>query len=199
MLVAVGLLTFHESNVSIPNKEVASEYRAAFLQEAKFGYINRLVGKSKELILATVRMESEKVADIIEQAHMGWPRSPSAARLCVLDESPLLVYGNESELMHVVSSAYIYAREMYDVEREIKSGKGYADLIFSPFNLSDPAIVVELKDEATALEALNQLKEKMHHRKFIKDTRYTGPIIIVGIGYDEKTKRHSCIIEEVSR
>jgi hypothetical protein len=185
MLVAVGLLSFHKGIVFIPNKEVSSQYRTAFLQEAKFGYINRLVSKSKELVLATIHMESDKVSDIIEQAHM--------------DESPLLAYGNESELMHVVSSAYIYARELYDVEREIKSGIGYADLIFSPLIMSDPAIIVELKAEASALEALNQLKQKKYHHKFIKDVRYTGPILIAAIGYDKITKRHACIIEEVFR
>jgi hypothetical protein len=184
MLVAVGLLTRINTTVSIPNKEVEKEYDFA-LGDSRFGYVSRLILKSKELVGATLRMDAGRVAEIIEEAHM--------------DESPLLAYSNESELMHVVSSAYIHARESHEVQRESKWGKGYCDLIFSPFVKRGTAFVVELKADATAEAALAQIKEKMYHRKFLADSSYTGRILLVGIGYDKDEKVHKCVIEEVFR
>jgi hypothetical protein len=147
--------------------------------------VNRLVRKSEELVKATLRMDAAAVARIIEDAHM--------------DESPLLVYSNESELMHVVSSAYIYARDKYEIQRESKWGKGYCDLIFSPIIKSEPAFVVELKADDTAEAAVSQIKNKMYHRRFITDPSYTGKILLVGIGYDKDKKTHKCVIEEFVR
>jgi hypothetical protein len=184
ILVVVGLLTYHNGYVSIPNKEVIGEYELA-LQDRRFGYINKLILKSDELLSATLTMDAIKVAEIIEEAHM--------------DESPLLVYSNESELMHVVSSAYISARQKYEISRESKWGKGYCDMLFTPFIKSDTAFVVELKAEAAAESALLQIKSKMYHRKFLNDSSCTGRILLVGIGYDKDEKIHKCVIEEVFR
>jgi hypothetical protein len=208
MLVAVGLLTFIDGKVSIPNREVAKEYSKA-LKDPRFGYVSRLVRKSEELVKATLGMDAEGVARIIEDAHM--------------DESPLLVYSNESELMHVVSSAYIYARDKYEIQREsncgtdrsasrtsrkspkpaissgrvtcspMHPGKGFCDLIFSPIIKSETAFVVELKADETDEAAVSQIKNKMYHRRFITDASYTGKILLVGIGYDKDEKTHKCV------
>ncbi|MDR1540173.1 MAG: ATP-binding protein [Clostridiales bacterium] len=184
MLVAVGLLTYSKKSVSIPNREVAEEYVKA-LEDTRFKHINKLIAKSKELLEATLQMNSDKVAEIIEDAHAG--------------ESPFLAYNNESELMHVASSAYIMAREKYNIQRESHAGIGYCDLSFTPYAKSSTAFIVELKARDTAEVALKQIKDKMYQRKFLSDPTFTGRILLVSIGYDAKNKTYKCVIEEVFR
>jgi hypothetical protein len=101
--------------------------------------------------------------------------------------------------MHVASSAYIMAREKYDIQREPHAGIGYCDLSFTPYAKSGTAFVVELKAKDTAEAALKQIKDKMYHRKFLSDSAFSGRILLVGIGYDAKSKTHKCLIEEVFR
>ena len=42
-------------------------------------------------------------------------------------------------------------------------------------------------------EELNQIREKQYMKSI---EQYTGNILLVGISYDKKTKKHQCIIEE---
>lgn len=55
-------------------------------------------------------------------------------------------------------------------------------------------MVVELKWNKSSEGAIGQIKEK-NYPAVIKD--YGGEIVLVGINYDEKTKKHSCLIERV--
>ena len=55
-------------------------------------------------------------------------------------------------------------------------------------------MVVELKVDATAKGAIAQIKDK-HYIDGLKS--YTGKVLLVGIAYDKKSKKHSCVIEEV--
>lgn len=51
----------------------------------------------------------------------------------------------------------------------------------------------------TPEEAIEQIKEKKYALKFQgklgEVPRYTGKVLAVGIGYDRKTKKHSCKVE----
>ena len=82
------------------------------------------------------------------------------------------------------------------IYREFASGKGFADLVFIPRKKfqDKPAIVVELKWDKTAAGAIEQIKQKEYCRS-LKD--YRGNILLVGVNYSKKTKKHECIIEEV--
>lgn len=50
-------------------------------------------------------------------------------------------------------------------------------------------------------EAIQQIKDKEYALKFRckigEEPKYVGKILVVGIAYDKKTKKHSCKIEEL--
>ena len=57
-------------------------------------------------------------------------------------------------------------------------------------------MVIELKWDKTAQGAIAQIEEKQYVDA-LKD--YKGNIIIAGINYDKKTKKHECVIEEYKK
>lgn len=68
-------------------------------------------------------------------------------------------------------------------------------MVFLPRkNFTDkPALIVELKWNKSAEGAIAQIKDK-NYCHALKD--YSGKILLVGINYDKRTKKHSCAIEE---
>lgn len=56
-----------------------------------------------------------------------------------------------------------------------------------------PALVVELKWNETAQTAMHQIKEKQYPASL---ESYTGDMLMVGISYDKKSKKHQCLIEQ---
>ena len=115
-------------------------------------------------------------------------------------ETPLLSYNNEAELMALVNLIYLAARDSYRIEREDKAGVGYVDFIFYPeIDRSADCIILELKVDHTADEALQQIRDRQYALKFEKKIggapQYTGRVLGVGIAYDKKTKEHTCKIE----
>ena len=93
-----------------------------------------------------------------------------------------------------LSLAYYSARNSYEIFRELPSGKGFAALTFIPRKgVDSPAMVIELKYNKTASNALEQIKEKHYTEKL---AAFSGEILLVGISYDEN-KGHSCIIEKI--
>lgn len=95
------------------------------------------------------------------------------------------------------------ARDKYRVEREDKSGRGFVDFIFYPIKSGDDCIILELKVDHSPAEAIDQIKEKGYMMRFqgrlAEKTIYTGRLLLVGIGYDKKTKQHACQVEVVDR
>lgn len=87
-------------------------------------------------------------------------------------------------------------RDSYRVEREDKAGLGFVDFIFYPENPADTGIILELKVDHTADEAVQQIIDKKYSLRFSgkagEKAKYTGEILAVGIGYNKKTKKHQC-------
>ncbi len=116
-------------------------------------------------------------------------------------ESPLLVYSNEAELASMIRWVYLDAINYYRIEREEKAGIGYVDFIFYPFKKDDDAIIIELKVDHTADEAICQIKERQYALRFEgklgQRPEYTGRVLAVGIAYDknDKTKQYECKVE----
>ena len=94
---------------------------------------------------------------------------------------------------------YLSARDTYRVEREDKAGTGYVDFIFYPEIRGADGIILELKVDHGPEEAIAQIKKKKYALRFLgklgEEQKYTGRSLAVGIGYDRKTKKHSCRIE----
>lgn len=60
--------------------------------------------------------------------------------------------------------------------------------------MPSPAMVVELKCDASADGALAQIREKKYADS-LKD--YKGNLLFIGINYDKKTKKHDFKIDKI--
>jgi hypothetical protein len=128
-------------------------------------------------------MQEDFVAKTIEKAH-----SEGCAPL---------FYNDEQSLRSVIRFAYISCVDEYVRIEELPTGFGYADVVYLPKKNSDlPIMLVELKWNKTADGAIAQIKEKNYPQAF---DGFGSDILLVGINYDEKTKKHSCRIEKISR
>ena len=177
LLIHLGYLGYNSSNQTcyIPNKEVIDSFVNS-IRSSNWNETTKALLNSRALLEATWNREEELVAKYIEEAHL---------------DTAILTYNNENALAYTISIAYIYARNHYTVIREMPSGKGYADMVFIPKD-DKPAMIVELKWNQEAKTAINQIKEKKYYYGLEK---YLDNLLLIGITYDKKTKKHSCIIE----
>ena len=74
-------------------------------------------------------------------------------------------------------------------------GRGFADICMIPrkIHLDKPAVMIELKWAKSAEGAIQQIKNK-EYIDALKD--YQGDLLLAGINYDKKTKKHECLIEK---
>lgn len=80
--------------------------------------------------------------------------------------------------------------------REMPAGHGFADIVLLPNNgIERPAMMLELKWDKSANTAIRQIYEK-RYAGALKD--FVDEIILMGISYDKKTKKHNCIMERMS-
>ena len=189
-MVVYGLLTTEDSNkIKIPNYEIMQKFDSVLKENNDLGYINQLAMKSSEILDATLNQDEEAVAQMLEFVHD--------------TETPLFSYNRENELTAVVNLVYLAARDLYFVSREDKAGKGFTDIIFTPKNPADEAIILELKVDSTPEEAISQIRQKNYAQRFMErvgeKSYYTGNILLVGISYDKKEKKHACKIEVLER
>lgn len=182
LLVHLGYLNYYEADgtVSVPNKEVSLEYVNAISTMDWHG-VAEAVNQSKKLLESLWELDSSEVADGIDRAHR---------------EISILQYNDENSLSCVINLAFYYAREYYNIIREMPTGKGFADICFIPRQLhaDKPAAVIELKWDKSAEGAIAQIKQK-NYTDALKD--YKGNLLLAGINYDKETKTHECVIEKV--
>jgi hypothetical protein len=184
LLVHLGYLSYHwpDKTVSIPNKEVSQEYVNA-ISTMDWKEVIQSIEASRNLLEALWQLNAEAVANGIDQAHQ---------------EISILQYNDENALSCTISLAFYFAREYYTIIRELPTGKGFADLCFIPRRLyaDKPAAVIELKWDKKAEGAISQIKNKGYVNA-LKD--YHGDLLLAGINYDKKTKKHTCVIEKYNK
>ena len=183
LLIHLGYLTWDrkEKSARIPNEEVRGEFRKILKAENGNRRWIELTGRSQKLLEDTFAGKSEAVVKAIETIR-DTQYTPT-------------FYNDEQALRYVIKFAYIAAVEHYLKIEELPSGHGIADVVFIPKrNSRYPALVVELKWNKSSEGAIGQIKEK-NYPAVLKD--YSGEIILAGISYDEKTKKHSCLIEKM--
>ena len=89
--------------------------------------------------------------------------------------------------------AYISCVDQYARVEELPSGHGLADVVYVPKRSSRlPAMVVELKWNKNAEGAIRQINNRTYSAI---PAELAGELVLVGINYDETTKKHCCIIE----
>ena len=181
LLVHLGYLSYDIDNKSvyIPNEEVREEFVRA-VTKGRHTEIAKLIRNSDLLLEATLNMDEEAVAAAIEEAHSA-------------GTAPTF-YNNEQALRSVIRVAYISCMDEFLKIDELPSGHGYADVVFFPKKTSSmPLLLIELKWNKTDKGAIRQIKDKNYPQALMD---YGGDILLVGINYDAKNKKHTCKIEE---
>ncbi|EET59670.1 hypothetical protein BRYFOR_08286 [Marvinbryantia formatexigens DSM 14469] len=184
LLVHLGYLAYdsEKKEVYIPNQEVADEFKNA-VEYSGWDGISAALRTSDELLEATLRQDAAAVAEGIDKIHSA--------------NTSILSYNNENSLSCVITIAYYAAQKDYTLIRELPSGKGFADIVFLPQKHTDkPALIIELKWNQSCKGAIQQIKERNYAGAL---SEYTGNILLVGISYDKKIKKHQCIIEQFKK
>ena len=179
LLIHLGYLGYNNSDHTcyIPNKEVSTSFIDS-IEDSNWEETTKALLNSRELLEATWRKDEEAVARYIEEAHLN---------------TAILTYNNENALSYTLALAYIYAKNHYTMIREMPTGKGFADVVLIPYR-DKPAMIIELKWNQEVKTAIDQIKEKKYPKGLEK---YKDNLLIVGISYDKKTKKHTCHIEEM--
>lgn len=181
LLIHMGYLAYDykTKEVFIPNEEV----RSVFLQAIKndgWDDVIKAVNASETLLRATLDMDEKAVEEMIQEVHM--------------QNTSSLVYNNEISLSSVIVLAYYSACKDYILIRELPTGHGFSDIVFLPKRTSlKPALILELKWDKTAEGAISQIKNK-GYTAALKE--YEGNVLLVGINYEKKSKKHQCRIEK---
>ncbi|XCP83954.1 AAA family ATPase [Roseburia hominis] len=181
LLAHLGYLVYDadEKTVFIPNEEIRQEFIRAVTM-GKHIEAATLIKNSEELLRKTLDMDSEAVARAIEEAHSA-------------GTSPLF-YNDEQALRSVIRFAYISCVDEYLRIEELPTGKGYADVVFLPKRGSElPILLIELKWNRTEEGAISQIKKKNYPQVL---EGFGSDILLVGINYDVKSKKHTCMIEK---
>ena len=186
-LIHLGYLGYNQNRRTafVPNEEIRQELTTA-VESRKWNEMITFQQESERLLEATLNMDEETVAEKIEKIHTEYVSN--------------IQYNNENSLSSVLAIAYLSSMEYYfKPVRELPTGRGFADFVFIPkpeYVSSYPALVVELKWNKNAETALQQIKEKKYPESI---KQYTGDILLVGINYDKKTKKHQCLIESYEK
>ena len=178
-LIHLGYLTSEGGKVRIPNREIAEEF-ANSVKKLSWGTVTELLRQSRELLAATCNREADRVAALLESVHD--------------DMHEFKEYNNEHTLKCVIHLAYYAAQDAYRLRFEENAGKGVADCLMYPKRRGIPGIVLELKYNRSAEEAVEQIRRKEYAREM---TGAADNVLLVGINYDKSSKRHQCVIEEI--
>ncbi len=181
LLIHLGYLAYDEENetVHIPNEEIKREFQSAIhtipLEESR-----KRLKESERLFENTINKNEEEVAGAIEKVHR--------------EETAPIFYNREDSLRSVIKLSYYTYRDHYLQFEELPAGNGYVDILYIPLPDSDyPSLLIELKYNESADGAIEQIKEK-NYPDCLKN--YKGRLLLVGINYDRKTKKHTAVIEE---
>ena len=182
-LIHLGYLGYDQDAkmAFIPNEEIRQELTAA-TRRKKWSEMIIFQRESERLLEATLDMNSELVASGIEKIHMEYVST--------------IEYNDENSLSSVLTIAYLSSMHYYFKPiRELPTGRGFADFVYLPkpeYAGDYPALLVELKWNKNAQAAIGQIKERKYTQAL---ESYTGDILLVGINYDQKSKKHECCIE----
>jgi hypothetical protein len=184
LLVHLGYLAYDASDktVRIPNEEIRQEFVTA-VENGNHKELAKLIQTSELLLKATIRGDEEAVAEALEAAHSA-------------GTAPLF-YNDEQALRSVIRFAYISCVDEYLRIEELPTGIGYADVVYIPKRGSAlPAMIVELKMNKSADSAIDQIKNR-NYPQALEDCG--SDILLVGVNYDEKSKKHTCKIESYTK
>lgn len=171
-----------KGEVQIPNYEIEQEFSKMIGNNPHYSLMDQLIQRSSTLLEATIEGNEKKVAEELEEVHDKF--------------SSDLTYNNEGDMYSTVKMAYFAALKDYSCFREFQSGKGYVDLVYVPLDSTKPTIVIELKKDKSAKSGIDQIKAKNYSSRL---DHFKNNLLLVGISYDSKTKKHRCKIEKLKK
>lgn len=181
LLVHLGYLAYDsvKKEAFIPNKEIMEEFENA-MSTGGWQEVMQVLNASEQLLQDTLSCNEICVAEGLDRAHT--------------QAASILTYNDENSLSCAIGLAYYSARKDYRMIREFPAGHGFADVVFLPLpHTAKPALVIELKYNKSDHAAIQQIKD----RNYIQALEgYHGEILLIGINYNKKNKRHSCVIEK---
>ena len=181
-LVHLGYLSYDSATktVRIPNKELRKEFFST-LAESSHEETARMIRMSDGLLEATWNGDEEKIAAVLSAVHRATGDTKH--------------YNSEARLSETVRLAYYTAADHYVTVRELAGGEGFIDLAFIPRKGSDkPLLIVELKWDKPVKTAIDQIRKK----KYPEDLQgFGGDLLLVGITYRVRGKKHICRIEKL--
>ena len=183
-LIHLGYLAYEqvEQRAYIPNEEIRSEFLNA-VEENEWDEFLDFQQLSRSVLDATLEIDAEALAELIEKVHNEY--------------TSVIKYNDENSLSSVLAIAYLSAMKFYFKPiRELPSGYGFTDFVFIPkpqYSNNYPALLVELKWNKNVETAIEQIKKKKYPLSL---QNFSHKILLVGINYDKKEKKHSCKIEE---
>jgi len=184
-MVTFGYLTYYKGKISIPNEELREEFiKSLRNNKSDMQYIYDMIKNSDEMLEVTLHKNVKRMCEILDKSHME-----------KISPGDKLDHGN---LKRVIDYSYFNARTKYDIEEESPCGHGRADIIFLPKEknkVNGEIIIIELKVNSTAKEAINQIHQKKYYNG-LKKKGYYGNILLIGINYDQKKVEYSYVIEE---
>lgn len=178
-LIHLGYLTYNNEKAWIPNKELMEEFTNS-VKKLPWGILSKLLRQSRRLLIATQNKEADTVASFLEDIHDGMQEFKE--------------YNNEHTLKCVIHLAYYAAQDDYYLQFEETAGKGIADCLMIPRKKGIPGIILDLKYDKSPQEAINQIKQKDYIKKMQQSA---DQILLVGINYNKRTKKHQCLIEKI--
>lgn len=187
-LIHLGYLGYNrkEKTVFIPNEEIRCEILKIVNNDDFWTDIVDFEKLSSDIVKETIGLDCNKVAENIEKIHRQYVSS--------------LEYNDENSLSCVITIAYLMSMEYYfKPVRELPAGDGFADFVYIPkpeYIGIYPALLIELKWNKNTKTAINQINEKKYPESL---EQYTGNILLVGINYDKKTKKHKCEIQKYKK
>ena len=184
LLIHLGYLGYDRKNnqTYIPNEEIRQEF-VRTLREGSRRELVKAIELSDKLLKAVLHGDEVEAGLLIGEAHNA-------------STAPTF-YNNEQALRSVIIMAFLTAVDHYHRFEEVAGGRGYVDLCFIPHKTSTkPPILVELKWDKPATDAVSQVKEK-HYTNVLRQHGLSGEALLVGVTYRTQTGEHLCHIERV--
>ena len=182
-MVHLGYLGYEQrtKRVFIPNEEIRQELSIA-VENKPWNEFAVFQKESEHLLQATLNRKNQEIANQLDKIH--------------LEFASIIHYNDENSLSSILCIAYLNTMQYYfKPVREMPTGYGFADFIYVPkpeYINTYPALVIELKWNKNVETTLQQIKDKKYTSAL---TSYTGRILLVGITYNKKTKKHECLTE----
>lgn len=186
-LIHLGYLAYNQTShlAFIPNEEIRQELSAA-VRRKKWNEMLTFQADSEALLAATLERNQVKVAETMEIIHNTY--------------ASVIRYHDENSLSSVLTIAYLSTMKYYFKPiRELPTGRGFADFVYLPkpeYRGEYPALLVELKWNQQASTAIEQIRNRNYPDSLLF---YTGDILLVGISYDKRSKKHLCSIEQFEK